>query len=276
MKKFLTILFAVMMVLCLAGCAKEEEKAPAEETVTALGNYFVTNNTGENVGALYIYPVGGERGTNYVEQAYNNGELHYNYIQQFHGLTINAEDDAQFAEWTGVESEKPHFVFEFCNTDGDVIGTFDNLALEEATIVLISEDMRTGATQIAWGGKDFNDYTMTVNFYNHTGSTVTSLKALDSETGEEVADILAECGVENIADKNEEAVVWTHTEDLATANTRHYNIVWETEDGQSLSLMSEGYASHPLSFENTDMVLRNADICAGATTVWWISATAED
>ena len=275
MKKILTVLLAVLMVLCLAGCAKEEA-APEEETVTAKGVYFVTNNTGANVGAVYIYPVGGSRGTNYVEYFYDKGDLHYNYIQQFHGITIDASVDPQFAEWTGVEAEKPHFVFEFENTDGDLIGTFDNLALEEATIVLISEDMRTGATEIAWGGKDYNEYTMAVNFYNHTGSTVTSLKAVDSATGEEVADILAECGVENIADKNEEAVVWTHTEDLATANTRHYNIMWETEDGQVLSLVSDGYAAHALSFENTDMVLRNADVCTGATTVWWIAGMAED
>lgn len=282
MKKLLAVLFAVMMVLCLAGCAKEEAPAPEAETVTAKGVYNVANNTGANVGGVYIYPVGSEdKGENYVSKIL--ADAHYTYLQNFHSITIDASVDEKFAEWTGVEEEKPHFVFEFYAYDGDaadqcgeMIGKFDNLALEEATIVLITEDMRSGATEIAWGGKDYNDFTMTVNFYNHTGSTVTSLKAYDSVTNEEVADILAECGVENIADKNEEAVVWTHTEDIATANTRHYNIVWETEDGQTLSLMSEGYASHALSFENTDMVFRNADVCTGATTVWWIAATAQD
>lgn len=275
MKKFLTILLAVLMVLCLAGCAKEEAPVADEEDpeVTAKGVYFITNNTGANVGAVYVYPVGGSRGTNYVHAAYEAGEMHYDYLQNFHGIKIDAEDDAMFAEWTGKKSETPHFVLEFCDEDGELIGTFGNLALEEATIVLISEDMRTGDTQIAWNDID---YTMTVKFYNHTGSTVTSLKAYDDATGEEVDDILATCGVESIADKNEEPVVWTHTEKASVANTRHYDIVWETEDGQKLSLTAEGYNSHALSFENTDMVLRNADTCAGATTVWWILGMAQD
>lgn len=289
MKKILTILFAALMVLTLAGCAKKESEVienPTEgnvEVVSAKGVYTVANNTGGSVGGVFIYPVGSsDKGENFVSKIL--ADEHYTYLQNFKSITIDEKVSDLFKEWNGPEADKPHFVFEFYAYDGDaadqcgaLIGKFDNLALEEATIVLITEDMRAGATQIAWGGKDYNEFEMTVNFYNHTGSTVTSLKATDSETGAEVADILKEAGVDKIENKNDDApVVWKHKEDIATANTRHYNITWETEDGQTLSLMTEGYASHPLSFENTDMVLRNADVCTGATTVYWILAQAKD
>ena len=280
MKKFLTVLFAVMMVLCLAGCAKEEakEEAPEAETVTAKGVYNVANNTGANVGGVYIYPVGSEdKGENYVSKIL--ADSHYTYLQNFKSITIDASVDSKFAEWTGVEEEKPHFVFEFYAYDGDaadqcgeMIGKFDNLALEEATIVLINEDMRTGATEIAWGGKDYNEFEMAVDFYNSTGKDVTSLKVYMTGTKDLVADVLADAGMEVFA-AGEGPLTWKHSESIADANTVHYDVEWTTVDGETLTLGVDD--THPLSFENTAMQLLNKatmpDYNSGATTVVWLN-----
>lgn len=274
MKKILTVLLAVLMVLALAGCAKEEE----ETGELVKGEYYISNNTGKNIDGVYFYEAGSaDKGTNYVEAAYNAGEMHYNYIQNFHAITVNAEDDAKFAEITVKEGDTtPHFVFEV-TVDGETYAKFDNLALEVADIVLIPAesvaDYGNGATQIAWG-KDFADgYTMTVNFYNSTGLEVTSLKAYNSETGAEVADILADLGLTSLAADDTEAHAWTHVEDIKTANTIHYLIEWTMSNGETLTLGKDD--SHALSFENTAMqLLKKADMADynnGATTVVWLA-----
>ena len=275
MKKFLTVLFAVMMVLTLAGCAKEEA-APEAETVTAKGVYTVYNNTGANVGGVYIYPVGSaDKGTNFVEAKL--GDTYDGCLKNFRKMVIDANDDANFAEWTGVEEEKPHFVFEFYAYDadaddlcGELIGTFENLALEEAGIVLITEDMRAGATQIAWAGKDYNEMTMNINFYNRTGKDVTSLKLYNSETKELVADVLADLGLESMP-CDEEAHAWSFSEPLDVAHDIHYDVEWVYgEDTLTLGVDD----THALSFENTAMQLLSknnmADYNSGATCVVWL------
>lgn len=276
MKKFLTVLLAAFMVLCLAGCAKEEE-APTAETVTAKGVYTIYNNTGKSVGGVYIYPVGStDKGTNYVEKLL--GDSYDGCLKNFRSMVVDASVDSKFADWEGVEEDKPHYVFEFYAYDadaddlcGDLIGTFGNLALEEAGIVLISEDMRAGATEIAWAGKDYNEMTMTVNFYNRTDKDVTSLKLYNSETKELVADVLADLGLEKM-ESNEEAHPWTHSEPLDTANTIHYLVEWTYGD-ETLTLGLDD--THPLSFEDTAMQLlskaKMADYNSGATTVVWLN-----
>lgn len=275
MKKFLTVLFALLMVLTLAGCAKEE--VPAEDAVTAHGEYYISNATGKNVDGVYFYEKGSsDKGTNYVHAAFEAGKMHYDYIQNFHAITVDATVDSKFAEWSGKKDDTPHFVFEF-TIDGETAGIFDNLALEVADIVLITEDQRadynTGATQIAWG-KDFADgYTMTVDFYNSTGLDVESLKLYNSTTNELVADVFADLGIEKLAANDTEAHPWTHTEDIKTADSIHYLVEWTMSNGETLTLGKDD--THALSFENTAMqLLKKADMKdynAGATCVVWLA-----
>lgn len=270
MKKFLTVLFAVMMILTLAGCAKEEPEEEVEMT-TAHGEYTISNNTGKNVGEIYIYPVGStDKGTNYVHQAFENGELHYDYLDKFHAITVDASDDAKFAEWTGAKDELAHFNLEFYSDEGDLLGTFEGLALEgPVTMVLTTEDTKAGATpiDIDWYPGNVSEYTMNVQFFNKTGSTITALKAVNTGTNEEI-DILAELGATEF--KADEELDWSYTCDLVEANTTKFNIVWTYGNGLELSLVAEGHNAHALSFENTGMeLLAEADIAAGATTVNW-------
>lgn len=284
MKKFLTILLAVLMVLCLAGCAKEEEEEATtdEETVeNVIGDYTVINDTGAQVDELYVYPVGStDKGTNYAE-----GGLKLFHYTQFGTNSGIAGDAEKFASYSGPKSGTPHYVIEYVYGD-DVVGKFENLSLEFAQIVLVDveNDIEAGATQVQWYVSNHPTVTMAVDFYNMTGEEITSLKAYDHTSGELVDDILATLGKESLA-KNEEKVTWTYTVDAIEANDKHLDIEWTYGD-TTLTLgkvVNEVAGSdRALSVENTALVLLSeADIAAnmkapedgttGATPVYWLA-----
>ena len=79
MKKLFATLLAMLMVLSLAGCAKNEEPVADNNTeevtepADATGVYTVYNMTGAKLTELYLYEVGSEdKGTNYAADGIKN------------------------------------------------------------------------------------------------------------------------------------------------------------------------------------------------------------
>ena len=173
MKKLLAALLAVLMVLSLAGCAKNDEPVVdnTDETVeptTATGVYTVYNMTGAKLTELYLYEVGAEdKGTNYAADGIKN--------QKKVVLTYEAAADATL-------------VLEFNYEDGTT-QTFESLHIEEASITLKSVDAAAGATAIAFEDpKGTGHYAIT----NTTGADVTEIYMYAEDAAEKGDNLLTE------------------------------------------------------------------------------------
>lgn len=210
MKKFLAVLVAMMMVLSLASVVAED----------ATGAYTVYNSTGETVTELYLYPVGSE----------DKGEN----LAAFHGASIDL---------TYTAPADTHLVLEFV-TESGYVGHFDNLAIEEAPITLLSADAMTGPTMIS--------FTVPVN---------TGVYTIYNGTGENLAELyLYPVGTEdkgkNLAEGFEDGAEFSYT---APQNVK-LMLEFVTESGYA------GYFDK-LSIEVAPITLLSADAMTGATMI---------
>ena len=153
MKKLFATLLAMLMVLSLAGCAKNEEPVADNNTeevtepADATGVYTVFNMTGAKLTELYLYEAGSaDKGTNYAADGIKNTKK----VE----LTYNGKEDTTL-------------VLEF-NYEGGETQTY----IETAPVTLKSVDAAAGASVIAFEvPKGTGKYTVT----NATGAEVTEL-----------------------------------------------------------------------------------------------------
>ena len=157
MKKLFATLLAMLMVLSLAGCAKNEEQVADNNTeevtepADATGVYTVYNMTGAKLTELYLYEAGSaDKGTNYAADGIKNTKK----VE----LTYNGKEDTPL-------------VLEF-NYEGGETQTYETLHIETAPVTLKSVDAAAGASVIAFEvPKGTGKYTVT----NATGADVTEL-----------------------------------------------------------------------------------------------------
>ena len=169
MKKFLALILAAAMLLCCALAETVEE--PVSEAAVQIGEYYITNKTGDIVTFLCIADnvTGESESMTYpAEEGIENGG---SCVMSF---AIPANEDGHH-----------RLTFSF-KTAGGYEGSFATLSIEETGITLLAPDAMTGPTQIAFTEK-VDIQTGSYLIRNATGATVTDVILSDNVTGAAVS-----------------------------------------------------------------------------------------
>ena len=150
MKKFVSLLLAFSLALCLAACggsassavsgsAASSEAASSEaassEAEAQPAEYTVYNTTGSTVTELYLYTSGSEeKGENLAGEGLADGE----------SVVLTLPEDAD---------QSAKYVLEFTTEDGST-QSFETLSYEVTPISLLSVDAAAGATPIAFAAPE--------------------------------------------------------------------------------------------------------------------------
>ena len=169
MKKFLALILAAAMLL---GCALAETAEEAvDETAVQIGEYTITNETGEVV--TYLCISDNETGES-MSMTYPPEEGVQNGDSCAMSYAIPANEDGH---------HRLTFTFK---TESGYEGSFATLSIEEAGITLLAADAMTGPTPIAFTEAP-EVQTGSYVIRNTTGATVTQVMLIDNVTGAAVS-----------------------------------------------------------------------------------------
>ncbi len=166
--KFVKIGLAALMAASLVACSSSsnttepQETAETKEEVATEGNYTLINGTRNAIKELYVYQTGSEdKGENYVK----GDEL----AKKGDSIEVNVNVSEE-------EAEGYTLTVEYVNENGDDVVVFNNLHLETANLILLSNaDVTSGATPFTQHGV----YTIV----NATGETITELYIYNNADG---------------------------------------------------------------------------------------------
>lgn len=164
MKKVLSVLLALSLVLCFAVSLAEEAEAKVK-----MGHYHLVNSTGENVKRITL--------TDNVK----GDALQVSFFDEM--LSSGETAEVSFSIPDGEDGEH-RLTLEF-ETESGKIGTFKTLSIEDVTIFMLDVDAVAGATPIKFAGSlgKMGRYMIV----NKTGAAVKSLKITDNVTGDFLA-----------------------------------------------------------------------------------------
>ena len=242
MKKFLALILAAAMLLCCALAETVEE--PVSEAAVQIGEYYITNKTGDIVTFLCI----ADNVTGDSESVtYPAGEGIEDGGEAMLSFAIPADEDGHH-----------RLTFSF-KTAGGYEGSFATLSIEETGITLLAPDAMTGPTQIAFTEK-VEIQTGSYLIRNATGATVDALILVDNVTGNSIS-FLNDRVLEN-------GDAMTVSFGIPANEDGHHRLTLQFTYGAEGAYVIKAFET--LSIEEATIELLNPDTATGATPIRFV------